>query len=72
MSEHLLSILTFLPLGGALIIVFVPRHKKQLLYTIALIASLLNFFFSLVLYFRFDEASALPQFVEKSPWLGKG
>jgi len=42
------------------------------LYTIALIASLLNFFFSLVLYFRFDEASALPQFVEKSPWLGKG
>lgn len=72
MSEHLLSILTFLPLGGAIIIVFLPRQRKHLLYLTALIASILNFLLSLGLYFRFDETSPFPQFVEKSPWLGKG
>ena len=72
MSGQILSILTFLPLVGALLIIFLPRERKQLLFLTALIFTLLNFFLSLTLYFRFDESTGLPQFVEKTAWLGKG
>jgi len=72
MSIPILTVITFLPLAGALLLIFLPKDNKRLLYGIALGLSLVTFFVSLVLYFGFDAQAAGPQFVEKSGWLGFG
>ncbi len=72
MSIPILSLITFLPLAGALLLIFLPKENKRLLYGIALFLSLTTFLISLVLYFGFDAQAAGPQFVEKTGWLGFG
>jgi NADH-quinone oxidoreductase subunit M len=72
MNLPILSIITFLPLLGALILIFLPRENKSLLRNLSLFFSLLTFLFSLRLYFSFDSASPDMQFVEKAAWLGYG
>lgn len=72
MNLPLLSILTFLPAAGALVLIFMPKEKKNLLLYFSLFIVLLNFLLSLFLYFGFDESTASPQFEEKTVWLGKG
>jgi NADH-quinone oxidoreductase subunit M len=68
----ILSLVTFLPLVGALLIVVlrgepdaVARNARYL----ALWTSLLTFLLSLVLWFRFDRGSADFQFVEVAEWI---
>jgi len=68
----ILTVVTFLPLAGALALFFMPRDRKGLLYGLAFGCSLLTFFISLVLYFQFDAQAAGPQFVEQASWLGLG
>jgi NADH-quinone oxidoreductase subunit M len=72
MSIPILSLVTFVPLLGAVLLIFLPRERKTLFYGVALTLSLFVFAASLLLYFRFDAAAAGPQFVEKSAWLGFG
>jgi NADH-quinone oxidoreductase subunit M len=72
MSMPILSLITFLPLAGAVLLIFLPKDKKALLYGFALTLTVVVFAVSLILYFRFDAAAAGPQFVEKTPWLGFG
>jgi NADH-quinone oxidoreductase subunit M len=72
MSIPLLSLITFVPLAGAVLLIFLPRERKTLLYGLALTLALVVFVASLLVYFRFDPAEAGPQFVEKSAWLGFG
>lgn len=72
MSFPILSFVTFFPLLGALLLIFLPKEKKDLLRYFALVVSLLTFAVSLLLYFNFDSGTAAPQFVEKSAWLGYG
>lgn len=67
-----LSLIVFLPLFGALIILVIPgRLEKQIRLT-AFVFSLLVFLLTLLLYTRFDSSNSLPQFVEHEPWLGFG
>jgi len=72
MSIPILSLITFLPLAGALLLIFLPKENKNLLYGIALFLSLITFLLSLILYLGFDAQAAGPQFVEKTGWLGFG
>jgi NADH-quinone oxidoreductase subunit M len=72
MNLPLLSLVTFLPLAGAVLLIFLPREKATLLRTFALAFTLLAFVVSLSLYFGFDGSTPEPQFVEHSPWLGYG
>lgn len=72
MNLPLLSLLTFLPAAGALVLIFLPKEKKNPLLFISLFFVLLNFLLSLFLYFGFDSATAAPQFEEKTAWLGRG
>jgi NADH-quinone oxidoreductase subunit M len=62
----LLSLITFLPLAGALLLLagVTPKMAK----IIALGVSLLTFVISLLLWKNFDASSAALQFVEKKPW----
>jgi NADH-quinone oxidoreductase subunit M len=72
MSFPILTFLTFFPVAGAVLLIFVPKEKAGLHRTLALAFTLITFFASLALYFNFDGAIADPQFVEKSGWLGYG
>ena len=71
----ILSIVTFLPVLGALLILFAPGdvesagHRARL---IALIVTLADFVLSLVLWANFDTSTAEFQFVESVNWLGNG
>jgi NADH-quinone oxidoreductase subunit M len=64
-----LTFITFLPLAGAILLIFFNKKKKNLLRNIALILTIVNFLVSLALFFYFDAGTAEPQFVEKARWI---
>ncbi len=72
MSFPILSFVTFFPLLGAILLIFVPKDKKGTLYAISLAIVFITFLVSLLLYFNFDSKTADPQFVENGAWLGYG
>ncbi|HVP92017.1 MAG TPA: NADH-quinone oxidoreductase subunit M [Terriglobales bacterium] len=72
MSVPILTCLTFLPLAGGLLLIFLPRDRVREARATALVFSLATFALSLVVYARFDGATAAAQFVERTPWLGRG
>jgi NADH-quinone oxidoreductase subunit M len=68
----ILSIVTFLPLVGALLILVLRGEEEAVARNaryLALWTSLLTFLLSLVLWFRFDRGSADFQFVETADWI---
>jgi NADH-quinone oxidoreductase subunit M len=71
----ILSVVTFLPVLGALLI-YVIRGEDEAAQRnsrwIALWTTLVTFAISLILVWRFDAASADFQFVEKASWLATG
>jgi NADH-quinone oxidoreductase subunit M len=71
-SWPILSVVTFLPLAGALFIALLPEDEAGIRNArwVALWTTLITFLISLILIWRFDPASADFQFVEKRPWLG--
>ena len=67
-SFPLLSTIAYLPLVGALAILFAPRASNTLPRTIALATSLASFILSLVMLFAFDRNAEF-QFTEHLVWL---
>jgi NADH-quinone oxidoreductase subunit M len=72
MNFPILSLVTFLPLLGAVLMIFIPKEKASLHRYFALTFALVTFIASLAIYFHFDGATAEPQLVEKAGWLGYG
>ncbi len=74
MTWPILSLVTFLPLLGALLIMIMTRGNgplaKGTARWVALWTTVITFAISLVMVVRFDASSADFQFVEKLPWLG--
>ncbi|MBV9260920.1 MAG: NADH-quinone oxidoreductase subunit M, partial [Pseudolabrys sp.] len=73
MNWPILSVVTFLPLVGALFIMLVKgndRFAKGTARWVALWSTLVTFAISLAMAWRFDPSVAEFQFVEKHPWLG--
>ena len=66
---RVLTVVTFLPLIGALALTLVPRRLDGLLRGGALAIAIVTFVLSLRLYFRFDAGSAEYQFVEVTRWM---
>jgi NADH-quinone oxidoreductase subunit M len=71
-SWPILSVITFLPLLGALFIALQNDDEAGVRTTrwAALWTTLLTFAISLIVLWRFDSGSADFQFLEKRPWLG--
>jgi NADH-quinone oxidoreductase subunit M len=71
-SWPILSVVTFLPIVGAIFIAFLNDDEAGVRNArwIALWTTLITFIISLILVWRFDPASADFQFLEKRPWLG--
>ncbi|MFH0777317.1 MAG: NADH-quinone oxidoreductase subunit M [Candidatus Eisenbacteria bacterium] len=65
----LLTIVTFLPLAGALLIAFVGSKRLRLIRSLALATAGVAFVLSIPLLARFDSSTAAMQFVEKYPWI---
>jgi NADH-quinone oxidoreductase subunit M len=72
MNIPLLSFMIFLPLAGAILLIFLPKDRKDWLYGVAAGASLLSLAASFLLYARFNASTAELQFVERVSWLGGG
>jgi NADH-quinone oxidoreductase subunit M len=71
-SWPILSVVTFLPIIGAIFITFLQEDEAGVRNArwIALWTTLITFVISLILVWRFDAGSAEFQFLEKRPWLG--
>jgi len=72
MNFPILSFITFFPLAGAIFLIFINQEKKNLIRLLAITFSIVNFIFSLSLYFNFSPQASAPQFIEKGYWLGYG
>ncbi|HXX52309.1 MAG TPA: NADH-quinone oxidoreductase subunit M [Xanthobacteraceae bacterium] len=71
-SWPILSVVTFLPLVGALFIAFLNEDAADVRNArwVALWTTLVTFVISLILIWRFDPSSSDFQFTERRPWLG--
>jgi NADH-quinone oxidoreductase subunit M len=67
--SNLLSIVTLLPLAGAIIILFLPKEGKNAVRSVAMVASVLDFLVSIILFFRFQLGTSAMQFVERYEWI---
>ncbi|MCA1580088.1 MAG: NADH-quinone oxidoreductase subunit M [Acidobacteria bacterium] len=66
----ILSIIAYIPLAGALIIMFlIPKEKTGAIKAFATAVAALDLAVSLPLWFSFDRAKAGYQFVERIPWI---
>lgn len=66
---NMLSLITFIPLVGALIILAAPKDKERLIQGVALAAAGLSLVLSVALFFHFDRASHEMQFMERFAWI---
>src|SRR6266852_226274 len=71
LHDHLLSVITFTPLVGAVLLMAIPAFKRSddAVRWVANIFGVLGFLVSLPLWFRFDRAAAGFQFLERKPWI---
>ena len=68
-GSNILTIITFLPALGSLILLFYNREHVRSIRTFALIVTLLTFIFSLHLVAHFDSTNPDFQFGLKIPWI---
>jgi NADH-quinone oxidoreductase subunit M len=66
---YLLTLVTFVPLVGAILVLLLPRRQEHVTKLATLATTLVTFAISLPVYFRFDAASADYQFVEQRAWI---
>ena len=64
-----LSFLLAIPVMGALALMLVPRRQTQALFSLALIAGLADFLWSLIILNQFDGSKGEMQLVERIPWM---
>ncbi|MHC4182276.1 MAG: NADH-quinone oxidoreductase subunit M [Planctomycetota bacterium] len=69
MNVPILTIATFLPLLGAIWLLFIDRGKEEKIKRIALITAIGSFVISLPLFLNFQLNTHEFQFVEKVPWI---
>jgi NADH-quinone oxidoreductase subunit M len=66
-----LSLTTFLPVLGVLLLLFIPKDSKGMLRNVAFATTVLTFLVSLPIMFGF-QSNAEFQFVEDVPWIAAG
>jgi NADH-quinone oxidoreductase subunit M len=64
-----LSLLLVIPVAGALMLLLAPRRQIKTLFTLGLLASSLDFLWSLIILTRFDGSKGEMQFVERLRWM---
>ena len=67
----ILSVITYLPLLGILVICLINSKRLDLIRWVAFLTAVVTFLFSLPLYFMFDSSTWEMQFVENVPWVSQ-
>jgi NADH-quinone oxidoreductase subunit M len=72
MNSAILTLITFAPAAGAVLLMLMPRNDRLLRWT-ALITSLITFAFSMhvVRFFNYSEHGFQPKFDINTPWIGQ-
>ncbi len=65
----IISLVTFFPIIGVLVLMLVDRKAEDTLRVTALVFALIEFFISLPLLFAFQNGTAAMQFVERYNWI---
>jgi NADH-quinone oxidoreductase subunit M len=65
----ILSLITFLPLVGAILLVLVRREQTRSLRNLAFLVSVANFAVSLPIPFVYDQTTPAMQLVERAAWI---
>jgi NADH-quinone oxidoreductase subunit M len=68
-QTHLLSIVLFTPLAGALVLLLISRRQEQLIRWVANGVALLGFLVSVPLWFWYQPQGEAWQFVERAEWI---
>lgn len=68
-SFPLLTVLIFLPLAGAVVVALIDRRHERAIQWTGLIATMLVFAATLVVFVRFDPNTPVLQFVERARWI---
>src|SRR6478672_433303 len=66
---HYLSLILFVPLAGALLLLLVPKQNENAIRWIANIVALIGFAISIPLWFWYNPQNADFQFIEQAPWI---
>jgi NADH-quinone oxidoreductase subunit M len=69
MTQHLLSLILFTPLIGAMLLLFVSKNNESTIRWIANAVTLVGFLVSVPLWFWYDPQGSQFQFVEKAIWI---
>src|ERR1700704_1993932 len=67
--NHYLSLILFVPLAGALLLLLVPKQNEHAIRWVANIVALLGFAISVPLWFWYNPQSPDYQFIERAPWI---
>ncbi len=68
LQAHLLTLILFSPLAGAVLLLLIPRERLQAIRWAALLASLIPFGLALFLWFAYQPGVQGYQFVEQAIW----
>ncbi|MBI2840872.1 MAG: NADH-quinone oxidoreductase subunit M, partial [Acidobacteria bacterium] len=69
LNHSLLSVVTFLPLAGAVLLIFLPKEDLAKLRFVAFATTIVNFLISLKIYAGFDASLSGFQFHEVRTWI---
>lgn len=69
MENQILTLVTFFPLIGVILLLFVPRQQHDSVKSIALIIAFITFLFSVWMYAMFDPVANGMQFEINIPWI---
>ncbi|MHC4267135.1 MAG: NADH-quinone oxidoreductase subunit M [Planctomycetota bacterium] len=69
MNCPILTVITFLPLLGAILLLFINGEKQERIKRVALGIAIIDFIISLPLFFLFKSDSSEFQFVQNVPWI---
>ena len=69
LNNHLLSVILFTPLAGALLLLLIPRRHETAIRWAANIFGVAGFAVSLPLWFRYQTQGDAWQFVERGAWI---
>src|SRR3990172_197216 len=67
--NHILTIVMFFPLAGAILLLLLPKDSKDLIRLLANVIGFVGFLISLPLVMWFDADIGDFQFVEKAEWI---
>src|SRR3972149_10585173 len=68
-SNHILTVVLFVPLAGAILLMLLPKESKDLIRWTANLVGFAGFLVSVPLVFWFDSSIGEYQFVERAEWI---